>query len=306
MRRRLPPLNALKAFEAAARHLSFAAAAREMCITAAAISQQVRRLEQEIGVRLFLRKPRGLALTDEGRRYGRDLARLFDAMADATHTVRRHATAGEITLCTVPSLAARWLVPRLASFNRAHPDVAVRVMAETSPAAIDASDADLVIRYGDDRHPGIVGELPFPRAIFPVCSPDLAGGAHPIRVPADLAKHLLLQIDDARFPAGHDDCDWPRWFRRVGLADANMRYSPSFSFSHLMLQAAVAGQGVAITSLALSGDDLAAGRLVRPLPHEVAGERGYWLSRGRDAADTERCDRFVEWLMREVRAFAAA
>lgn len=306
MTRRLPPLNALRAFEVAARHLSFTDAAKEMCITPAAISQQVKRLEDELCVSLFHRLPRGLVLTDEGMRYASRLTALFgeiDAATQELHVARRVDT---LTLVTMPSLAARWLIPRLTSFDAANPDIRVRVLAETSLDDLDHSGADLVIRYGDGRFPNVVGMLPFPRTVFPVCSPAIVAGDKAIRVPADLARHVLLQLDDDRFPAGYDDWSWKRWLPLVGTRRIVDRLGPSFTFVHLMLQAAAAGQGVAIASLALTADDIVSGRLIRPLPDEVQIENGYWLLRPSSSPETRKSLLFREWLMAEVRNFVIA
>ncbi|MGE3925925.1 MAG: transcriptional regulator GcvA [Lautropia sp.] len=301
-RRPLPPLNALRAFEAAARHLSFTAAASELNVTPAAISQQVRRLEDHLGVALFRRLPRGLALTGLGARYGERIDDAFTDIGAATDDLSRPRDE-TLTICTMPSLATRWLIPRLTSFSTAHPDVRVRVLAETSLADLEHSTADLVIRYGNGHHPGVLGELPFPRTVFPVCSPSVVAGRRAIRTPADLLDHVLLRLDDKRFPAGYEDSSWKRWLPLIGAKRLPERPGPTFSFVHLMIQAAAAGQGIAIASLALTGDDIAAGRLVRPLPDELPTDSGYWLLRPAGSRPTEHAERFRSWLDDEVRRF---
>ncbi|HLI13688.1 MAG TPA: transcriptional regulator GcvA [Alphaproteobacteria bacterium] len=300
MARRLPPLNALKAFEAAARHLSFLKAADELRVTPGAVSQQVKALEAQLGLALFRRLPRGLLLTDAGQRYGKRLDTLFDGIEAATRELARDEAAGVLTVSAMPSFAARWLIPRLGAFTLAHPEINLRVLAETGFTDFANTDVDLAIRYGPRRDPGLTAELLFPRTVFPVCSPKLMAGSHPIRSLADLAHHTLLH--DEPYP-GYEDFDWTRWLAAVGARNIDARRGPVFVFTHMSLQAAAEGQGVALGTTVLAGDDIAAGRLVRPLPHEIKSNNAYWLLCPPAMAERRKLRAFHDWIMAEVHRF---
>src|SRR5262249_31885946 len=274
MARRLPPLNALRAFEAAARHLSFLKAANELHVTPGAVSQQVKGLEVQLGIKLFRRLTRGVLLTDAGQLYAKRLGELFDGIDAATRDLRHGDASPVMTVSAIPSFAARWLIPRLGTFNTAHPDITLRVTAESGSPDFLNTDADIAIRYGPPGYPGLESELLFPGIVFPVCSPLLMEGPHPIRSLADLAHQTLLH--DEPYP-GFEDLSWKTWLAAVGAVGVEARPGPVFSFTHMSLQAAASGLGVALGTPVLAGDDLAAGRLVRPLPHEVRAKAAYWL-----------------------------
>lgn len=303
---RLPPLYALRAFEAAARHGSFVAAAQELHVTAAAISQQVKALEDHLGVALFDRKARGVAVTEAGLQYGARLTTLFGELAAATQEI--YQKKGEVlTIFTSPTFASRWLIPRLAGFHREQPGLQVRVLVESSSEQLASRDLDLLIQYSDGKRPSAIAPLPFPGVVFPVCAPMIALPAQPMTV-ADLAKLPLLRLDDARFPAGFHDFGWRRWLQAAGLPSPADPAGPSFSFVHMMLLGATAGQGVALASLALAGDDLVAGRLIRPVETEVPVENRYWLFHtGAERGGTlpEKVLLFQDWLMREIGRFVS-
>ncbi|MFI4989063.1 MAG: transcriptional regulator GcvA, partial [Alphaproteobacteria bacterium] len=260
---RLPPLNALKAFEAAARHVSFLKAARELHVTPGAVSQQVKALEEELGVTLFRRLPRGVVLTNAGQRFSRQIGELFAGIGEATRQLRRDEGAAVLTISAMASFEVSWLIPRLGSFNAANPDISVHVLPEMVPTDFADREIDLAIRYGRGQYPALTAELLLPRAIFPVCSPKLMSGPHPIRALADLAYHTLLCEEPY---LDLEDATWKHWLAAVGAEDVVARSGPVFSFSHMALQAAMAAQGVALATMVLAGDDIAAGRLVRPLP----------------------------------------
>jgi LysR family glycine cleavage system transcriptional activator len=300
MTRRLPPLNALRAFEAAARHLSFLKAAQELHVTPGAVSQQVKGLEAQLGLPLFRRLTRGVLLTDTGQLYSKRLGELFDGIDAATRDLRRGEAAPVLTVSALPSFAARWLIPRLGSFNLVHPEITMRVIAESGLPDFVNSDADVAIRYGTGLYPGLVGEQLFPGIIFPVCSPRLMEGAHPIRGLADLAHHTLLH--DEPYP-GFEDLSWKSWLAAVGAGSVEARSGPIFSFTHMSLQAAAAGQGVALGTAVLAGDDIAAGRLIRPLPHEVVSKTAYWLVCPPAAAERRKVRAFRDWVAAETRRF---
>ena len=300
MARRLPPLNALRAFEAAARHLSFLKAAQELHVTPGAVSQQVKGLEAQLGLTLFRRLTRGVLLTDTGQLYAKRLGELFDGIDAATRELRRGEVAPVLTVSALPSFAARWLIPRLGCFNLGHPEITMRVIAESSPPDFVNSDADVAIRYGTGLYPGLVGAQLFPGIIFPVCSPRLMEGAHPIRTLADLAHHTLLH--DEPYP-GFEELSWKSWLAAVGAGSVEDRPGPIFSFTHMSLQAAASGQGVALGTAVLAGDDIAAGRLIRPLPHEVTSKTAYWLVCPPAAAERCKVRAFRDWVAAEIGRF---
>src|SRR5471030_847821 len=303
MARRLPPLNALRAFEAAARHLSFLKAARELHVTPGAVSQQVKGLEAQLGLALFRRLTRGVLLTDAGQVYAQRLGALFDGIDAATRDLRRGEAGTVLTVSAIPSFAARWLIPRLGSFNLAHPDITMRVIAESGMPDFIATDADVAIRYGAGHYPGLVVERLFAGTVFPVCSPLLMEGVHPIRTLADLAHHTLLH--DEPYP-GFEELSWKSWLPAVGAKSVEARAGPVFSFTHMSLQAAASGQGVALGTPVLAGDDLAAWRLIRPLPHEVESAAAYWLVCPPAAAERRKVHAFRDWVIAEIGRFLAA
>ena len=253
--RRLPPLGALRAFEAAGRHANFARAADELSITPAAVSQQVRALEDFLGVRLFARHARGVDLTSGGIEYARTLGALLDQIALATERVRLAGQPLRLTIGTTPSFAARWLMPRLVGFLDRHPEYDVRLCASNVLTDFARQDIDVAVRYGTGQWPGLHAKRLADTELFPVCSPSLARGRRALRVPTDLAPRMLLRLLSD---------EWPRWLTAAGLAERSAE-GPQFSDIGLLIQAAVAGQGVALGQSLIVADDLAAGRLVEPL-----------------------------------------
>jgi LysR family glycine cleavage system transcriptional activator len=303
MSRRLPPLNALRAFEAAARHLSFIKAADELAVTPGAVSQQIKGLEDQIGCQLFRRLPRGVLLTDQGQRYSRRLTELFDQLMDATNDLRRETGPGTLTVSAMPSFAARWLIPRLGAFYQAVPSIVLRVLAESGITDFAKDDTDLAIRYGPGRYSGQRSDLLFEEDIFPVCSPSLLQGPHPLLGLADLRHHTLLH--DEPYPGLHV-LNWSTWLAQRGVHDIDTRQGPRFTFTHMSIQAAAAGQGVALATSVFIGDDLETGRLVRPFPDMVHGEYSYWLVCPEGNAERPKIATFRGWLMDEVARFKAA
>ncbi|MFQ5995526.1 MAG: transcriptional regulator GcvA, partial [Acidiferrobacterales bacterium] len=256
MARRLPPLNAVRAFEAAARHLSFTKAAEELHVTQAAISHQVRALEGYLGFKLFRRLNRALVLTEEGQTYLPPVKRVFDQLFEATKRLTESESRGRLTVSVLPSFAARWLVPRLGRFREAHPDIDVRVAPAAELVDFARDDVDVAIRYGRGRYLGLRVDRLMTEDIMPVCSPALLKGAKVLKRPSDLAHHTLLHDED------HGD--WRTWLIAAGAKDVDATRGTVFTDSGMLIQAAVGGQGVALARGALAADDLAADRLVRP------------------------------------------
>ncbi len=299
-RRRLPPLNAVRAFEAAARHLTFEQAGDELGVTAGAVAQQVKALEAWAGLPLFRRLPsRGVALTPLGRLYGAAAGEALDALAEATARLLKPGAAPALTVSTIPSFAANWLIPRLGSLKAVHPEIDLRVQISTELTEFGREEVDVAIRLGKGRYPGLRADFLMEETFFPVCSAALAQDpARPIREPADLARHTLLHEEAPAIP-GY--VTWERWLASAGVAGAaDTSRGPRFSHTFLALQAAASGQGVALATSVLVGEALEAGRLVRPLAHEVRGEHGYWLVCPEAAAQRPGVAAFRAWILREA------
>ncbi len=295
--RRLPPLNAVRAFEAAARHMSFRQAAAELHVTSGAVAQQVKQLEDWLGAPLFRRLPRGVVLTEAGQLYGRAVAELLDQLVVVTERVRAGLRSDVLAISTVPSLAALWLIPRLGSFRTRHPRLDVRVLAGVTKTDFQREEIDLAIRYGQGGYLGMTERLLMPEDFVPVCSPALLRGAVPLGEPADLKHHTLLH--DEPEPLLPDEIDWPRWLAAVGVA-MDATHGPRFSHTHLTLQAAMAGQGVALASTVLAGDALANGTLVRPFDRAVRGPYSFHLVAPPAAVARPKVAAFWDWAIEQA------
>ena len=291
MARRLPPLNAVRAFEAAARHLSFTKAAKELHVTQAAISHQVKALEAYLGLKLFRRLNRALVLTEEGQTYLPPVKRIFDHLYDATRRLTENEARGKLTVSVIPSFAARWLVPRLGRFREAQPDIDVRVAPSGHLVDFAREDVDVGIRYGRGHYPGLRVERLMTEDILPVCSPALLKGSRPLKRPSDLRHHTLLHDE------GH--AEWRTWLLAAGVDDVDATRGTVFTDSGMLIQAAAAGQGVALARGALAADDLASGRLVRPFDFNLPAEFAYYIVCPEATADQPKVVAFREWLLQE-------
>jgi len=296
----LPPLNALRAFAAAARHLSFTRAAQELHVTQTAVSHQMRILEQHLGLALFLRLPRRLVLTPEGQAYGRELGHVFDRVAEATAALRARPGREILSLTTAQSLAARWLTPRLGRFITCHPHTDLRLVSTERFVDFAREPVDVGIRFGYGRYAGLRTEKVMDDELFPVCSPELLGarrGARRSR-PLDLRRCTLLHDDS---PDG-----WRRWLRACGVSGVDIGRGHTFTDANLTLQAAADGHGVAMGRRVLVAGDLASGRLVRPFEQSVPCEPAYYLVTSEHAADSPKVRRFRAWLLDEIARDAGA
>jgi LysR family glycine cleavage system transcriptional activator len=302
MASRLPPLASLRAFEAAARHLSFAKAAEDLLVTPGAVSQQVKQLEDWLGVALFRRQAKGVLLTDAGQLYGSELREVFARLAAASERVRRHAASPVLTASMSPSLAARWLIPRLGGFRARHPDIDVRIEVNPLPTDFARENVDLAIRHGPGPSwPGLHADPLFPHIVFPVCSPALLEAGPTLRTPADLAQFTLLHEDTWADSLGRlHDIPWSAWLAAVGAGDVDASRGLHFAQTHMSLQAAMAGQGVALANQVLAGEDLRAGRLVRPLPQEVVADSSYWFVCPEGSVAQPRLAAFRAWVLEEA------
>lgn len=297
MARRLPPLNAVRSFEAAARHLSFHKAAEELHVTPGAVSQQVKSLEEWLGLPLFRRMPSGVRLTDAGQAYWPKLRDLLDRLADLTATIRRSEEPKVVTVSTVPSLASLWLIPRLGDLRLQQPDLDVRVVAAIALADFDRDGVDLAIRFGLGRYPGMSTELLMEEEFFPVCSPAIAAS---LREPSDLKRHILLHDDvESALP---EQITWQDWAAAAGMPDLDTDRGPHFSHTHMTLNAAAMGQGVALATNVLMADSLAMERLVRPFGPALRGHYSYWLVCPPEVLKRPAVAAFRAWLIGQARS----
>lgn len=298
MLRRLPSLNALKAFEAAARHESFTKAADELAVTQGAVSHQVKALEAELGLRLFNRERQRLVITDAGRGYLEVVRDAFDRLAVGTNRLLQLQQTGALTVTTSPNFASKWLVHRLGRFIEAHPDINLRLSA--SPHHIDfaSEDIDVAIRHGEGQWPGLSVTRLCAEELFPVCSPKFLQGRNALRSPTDLGRHTLLHVNDRR--------DWSKWLEAADMATADIERGPIFSQASMAIDAAVDGQGIAIARTALAAWDLRAGRLVRPFALALKVPYAYWIVCPKSTADLPKISTFRNWLLAEAAQDASA
>lgn len=298
---RLPSLDLLRGFEAAARLLSFTRAAEELHLTQSAVSRQIQELEQQLGVALFQRRHRALALTDAGREYYAAAAQAIATMREVTDRLRAQIGKRTLSVTTTHSFASLWLIPRLAGFTRAHPDIDVRISAETRVQDLARDGLDVAIRHGPASLCGPDAQCLFGERVFPVCSPALLKRSKPpLKAPADLRHHVLLQYDD---PDGrHPWLHWKTWLEIEGLADLKPAGRLSFSGYEQIIPAAVAGHGVALGRTPLVRDLIAAKELVVPFERTADPARAYFVIVAPGAAARSEVAAFVSWL----RAQAAA
>jgi len=311
---RLPPLNALKAFEAAARHLSVKKAAAELSVTPAAVSHQIKALEDYLGLRLFQRHNRALDLTAAARACLPKLREGFDNLAQAVERLRAHQGGGMLTVSAAPSFAARWLMPRLHRFLEAHPDIDVRVSARLRQSAeggrrtvtaeratVDVwlADSDVAILYGHGDYPGFKVDKLFPLSITPICSPRLlTDPEHPLLSPEDLRHQMLLHDDTGDLYDGVPF--WDLWLKAAKLEGLELKRGPHFSHAVLAFEAAAEGRGVVATMPVLAESDLNAARLVTPFALRVPLASAYYLVCTEDAAGRPGVAAFRNWLLAEA------
>lgn len=291
--RRLPSLNGLLTFEAVARHQSVTRAAEELSVTQTAVSHQIRRLEAELDLRLFVRRPRRMVLTEAAQEYLPAVRDAFDALRAATEDLARHREGGTLTISTVPSFANRWLVPRLAAFQQLHPGIDLRIAASVDLVDFARDGVDGAIRYGSGEWPGLDVHHLFTEELFPVCSPALLEGSPRLRTPRDLKHHTLLHVTS-------QVDSWQRWLEAAGVRGVEHRRGLYFEAGYLAIQAAVAGAGVAVGRTATVADDLAAGRLVAPFDVRTR-RRAYYFVAPKTLAGAPKIVRFREWLLAQAR-----
>ncbi|WLH38408.1 transcriptional regulator GcvA [Pseudomonas sp. FP2196] len=289
---RLPSLNGLRAFESAARHMSFTLAAQELNVTQTAISHQIRRLEDELGVPLFLRLKDGLALTADGHAYLPGIRSAFHELRYSTEQLLASRSHSVLTISTLVSVASKWLLPRLPSFQQAFPEIEVRVSASTDLVDFRKGGIDAAIRYGRGDWKGLRADFLMSDEIFPVCSPALLAGTKALKTPADLANHTMLQV------SGMTGGDWSTWCGATGQS-AQIAQGPRLTFDLAMMavQAAVDGQGVCIGRSTYVDDDLRAGRLVAPFALRLKDDLGFYLVTPHETAGAKKIVALRTWLL---------
>ena len=287
----LPSTAALRAFEAAARHLSFTGAAVELSRTQGAVSHQISELETRLGVTLFERKARGIALTESGRSYLPFARESLDRLRAGNDALRRQADDHVLTVSCSPNFASKWLVPRLGEFIAAHPDIDLRISATLQHVTFDGDGIDLAVRHGDGSWPDLNVSQLCQETLFPVCSPHVAPSINRIKCVDDLAEYVLIH--------DRDRSGWKNWLEAIGATvDAfDLDRGPVFNQTSLAIDAAVAGQGIALARSALASLDLGADRLVRPVPEEVPAEFAYWIVCPKPNAAQPKIRRFRQWLL---------
>jgi LysR family glycine cleavage system transcriptional activator len=297
---RLPSLDLLKGFDAAARHTSFTRAAEELFLTQSALSRQIQTLEEQVGVALFERRHRELRLTDAGQILHATARTVLDDVTHAMAKIRREQSSQPLTVSTNQPFASLWLIPRLARFRERCPDVDVFISADNRIIDLDRERIDLAVRYCTAAAAPTGAPRLFGERLVPVCSPALTRDRdRPLRRPQDLAHHVLIHIDDerGRFPW----LNWSVWFAAMGMEQVVPAGSVRFNHFDQAIQAAVDGQGVALGRVPLIDALLQRRSLVAPFPDKYATTRAYFVVRGSQAAMRPEAESFVEWLCEEAR-----
>lgn len=290
MKRSLPPLNGLRAFEAAARHMSFTDAAGELSVTQAAISHQVRGLEQRLGLKLFVRRNRSLLLSEAGQAYLPAVRAAFDQLNEATERLLQKDRGGHLTVTTTASFAMKWLVPRLGGFQRANTEIDVRISTGTGLVDFSREDVDIGIRYGRGQWPNLMAERLVAEDVMPVCAPSLLKGPNGLKKPTDLKRFTLLHIGN--FPD-----DWQVWLTAAGVKGVDASRGVTFDFALAGYQAAMDGLGVALGRNPLVEPDLKAGRLVVPFEFKRSSDFAYYLVYPPEAIRRRKIKAFRDWVV---------
>lgn len=298
MKRSLLPLNALRAFDAAARHLSFKQAADDLSVTPAAISQQIRSLEEFLGVELFKRTNRSLILTENAQVALAPLKEGFEKMEEAVDLLTETKDNNVLRVSVSPSFASKWLVPRLARYYERYPLSIVKISATMALTDFQAEDVDIAVRYGRGDYPDLHSEELMRDVVFPVCSPELMASGETISQPADLMQHTFIHDDS--FSEDNSAPTWTMWLKAAGLEVADGLPALHFNTHALAVEAAVAGRGVALARSSIAEEDLRAGRLVRPLNDEIPVNFAHHIVCPPEKLRLERIQNFIGWLFDEA------
>ncbi|WP_292879463.1 transcriptional regulator GcvA [Nisaea sp.] len=290
------PLNGLRCFEAAARHMSFKLAAAELFVTPAAVSQQIKALETELGCSLFLRRPRSLELSAEGARLAPVVRDAFSRLLAAVNDLKEQEEGRPLTVSVLPSFAVKWLIPRLSRFRMRYPEIDVRIAAEDRKADFVTDGVDVALRLGDGNYEGLHVEKIMSERIYPVCSPEVAARPPGLHRPEDLKHYPLLH--DVNSFAGES---WDHFLEHFGVEGVDVRRGAFFTQMDMVLQAAIEGQGVALARSQLVTDDLRAGRLIRPFGTETPALLAYYFVCREEALRSNKVAVFRDWVLDEVR-----
>ncbi|MCG8503029.1 MAG: transcriptional regulator GcvA [Sphingomonadales bacterium] len=292
MGRRLPPLISLRVFEAVARHLSFTKAADELHVTQAAVSHQVKKLEEWLGEPLFLRLNRSIKLTKAGAAYAKPLTRAYDLMAEATDALLQDAGPQSLSISTFDSIAAGWLAPRIKTFQADYPEVGIKIVTSNRFSNFIDNEIEAEIRYGDGDWPALHVTKIADEQIFPVCGPGLLGG-----------KQVLEKVEEiGAYPLIHDEMvmEWADWLEAAGGSDVDADRGLRFNHSHIVIQAAINGEGIALGRSLLVADEIAAGRLIRPFGFQMQSMFAYYMVCPKELADQVWVSAFRDWLIAEA------
>lgn len=304
MPNRLPPLNALRAFEASARHRSFSRAASELNVTPAAISHQIKGLEEYLSAKLFVRAKRTLMLTAAGQSLLPGIRKGFVAFNEAMEEFGLYDQTGMLTVAVTPSFAAKWLIHRIEHFNRAYPDVDIRMTTSIGLSDYTRDGIEIGVRYGKGDYEGLVSEHLLSTEIIPVCSPRLLKGGRSLNSPSDLAGVTLLHDDSHR----HEEMypDWAMWLHAAGVTDVDPTHGLRFDTAGETQNAAVEGVGVALGRTTLVSDDIEAGRLVHLFDLVLPSDFAYWIAYTESSIKRPKVKAFRDWLKSEGAAYQAA
>ena len=300
--KQLPPLNSIRAFETTARHLSFTKAAEELNVTAGAVSQQVKALEEYLGVLLFHRKNRSITLTQEAIISLPQLADGFSKLSEGIESIRNYQTNKPLTITLPPTFASRWLMPRLMRFQSLHPEIDVRIDASYKMVDLINNDIDAAIRFGTGDYPNLHSDFLFEQKVIPVCSPDLLKKGRQLESPEDLKNFTLLHCDYFLKPSSQAQPDWNMWFALVGI-DMNIidtKRGLHFAQHDLMVQAAIDGQGVGLIASVSAQQALKDGKLIQPFQSYIPLDDSYYFVYPKNKSNLKRIQAFREWLLNEV------
>lgn len=295
--RRLPPLNALKAFEVVARHMSFRNAADELCVTSTAVSHRIRSLEEWLGVKLFNRLTRSLELTKEGEAYAPLIREGFTLLSSASDALKQSSEGGELVISTTMSFASNWLSPKLPFFYEQHEDLRLRVEGSDLVTDFTRTNIDVAIRYGEGGYDDVHSEMLFTDLVTPVCAPELAARA---KKPADLLKLPRLDYQWAGF--NERDPSWEKWFRAAGVENVAPDQAPVFSEEHMVLSQAIAGRGIALVGIVAAAQAIEEGALVRLFPIALENRSYYFVCQSH-ALNRHKVRVFHDWLKDEAICF---
>jgi len=293
----LPPLNSLRAFESAGRHLSFSKAAEELSVTPGAISQQIRGLEDFLEIKLFKRRNRSIVLTDAGQIFLPLLSDGFSSISEAVDVVRKSQCDEPLTITAPPSFTSKWLIPRLCKFQSLHPDIDVRIDASSHLVDFVRDDIDVGIRFGDGEYPELESIFLFSFDLIPVCSPELLTDGKGLGDVSDIRHHTLLHDDDRNIDPSWPD--WAMWLATAGVDDIDASRGIYFNQGEMIIEAALEGQGIALVSSVMAAGEIESGRLVQPFETRLPVRLRFHLVTSAQKARNPKVAEFRQWILEE-------